>query len=1278
MIAQSATPRRRVPWRSSWPSRPVTLLAVLALTVPLALGAGMGTAASAGPQQDPVSTAGSHATTAPPSGSEHQQVGRNPVVLFSSDGMRPDLMQRYAAQGAMPTYAKLIKSGATGDNGLTQGFPPNTGQGWYTMATGAWPGVHGSTNNTFFDTRQPFTSSTSFSFHGNGSSPGSDPTNVLEAQSVASSAELAGKKVAQLEWTGGLNANIASPTVDYASFYSRRGVLEYPANPVKQASAAGFGLSYQVAAFTPASGWTNVPASKKLSAQQTTLTVESTSPTLNPARVFDLYVFASGRHGYDRIIMVPSGADKDGSKASATLTPRKYSAVKVRGADGLIGAAAGETAGFYVDVTALAPDLSTFGLYFTSLTRPNAHCATAGCDALPTGAIGEDKLAKYIADNLPPAIFGDFAPEEAGLIDEDTWYAQTVGLNQTYDKAVFRYVLGTLQPDTNVLLAGTDQTDEVSHQILGLLTPTAPDGSANPYFDRVTGTGPRDHRLAQRAAYLKGAYASADARLGLVRSLLKHADVLASSDHGFAPQWEAVDAPLVLKQLGLQDVEQTGNCRPAAASATGKTIAKACWAGATVQIYLNLQGRDPDGVLAPADYAATVDKIVAAYRGLKDPAKGKPVVEKVLTKAQLADVEGSDSLNPTRSGDVVVVTKVPYEFDGNTVGTLVAPSKFFGQHGYLPDDVDLAHNINMHAAFVAGGPDVEPVRSVRGVRAVDLAPTLAVMGGFDPPLQAQGRVLTSILHDGWRYSTGQLLGINDVHGNLTAKGLTYSDPYTGVKDAAGGLATLATYLNQAKAQDPRDTVTVEAGDMVGASPPESALLRDKPTLDALNAMSIDIGTIGNHEFDRGVPELLKQINGGQSSIDPSITFNKLNFPVVDANVISDATGQPLLRPYTIKLIGRVPVAFIGATTTTTPTIVTTGGTTGVHFIDEAMAINSEVKQLQHVGIHAFVAVVHEGGSQSSYPVGTVNDRINDIAQHLNPAVSVLISGHSHTVLDTRVGHTLVIQASSFTRAYDQVHLLLDRRSRSIVASWGSVQPVWHNIPPATTDPNAPAVTPDPAVQKIVGSAVTATNPVTQKLINTAAAPVPSQRDGGSTPAGESPAGDLVADAQRTFAKTQLAFVNTGSIRAGLQAGPVTYGDLFTMQPFQDDYVDTFTLTGAQVWALLRQQLAAGTGGIMQVSGLHFSYTGTQGAGTITRVYLGPARDNSTPIPDDASNTYTGTANSFMIGGGDGFTVLEHAGNIVQTADAELVPLVNYVSALPNPFTYKTDGRITIG
>ncbi len=1201
--------------------------------------------------------------------------GDHPVVMYSSDGMRPDLMQTFAHRHLMPTYADLMHDGATGDNGLTQGFPPNTGQGWYTLATGAYPGVHGSTNNTFFDTRLPFTQSISFAFHGNGASPGTEPGNVLEAQSVASSAELAGKKVAQLEWTGGLNADINGPTVDFDTFFSRRGVLETPLDPTKQASAASFGLAYQVADFQPAAGWTHVPASAR-PAQQTTLTVQTTSSALNPDRTFDLYVYASGSHGYDRALIVPSTAGKDGSQSLSTLVPGRFSAIRLSGANGLVGTAAGESAGFYVKVMTMAGDLSRFSLYFTSVTRPNAHCSTAACNALPAGAPGEDHLAKYIADNLPPAVFGDFAPEEAGIIDEDTWYQQVVDLNQAYDTAVNRFVLGTLQPDTDVLLAGTDQTDEVSHQILGLLTPKAPDGSPNPYFDRVAGTGPRDGRVAQRTAYLEGAYHSADARLGLLRSLIGHdPDILASSDHGFAPQWLAIDAALPLKELGLQDVEQTANCRPAAGSAPGGTIAKECEAGATAQIYLNLKGRDPDGVLDPSRYQSTVDDIVHAYRSLKDPTTGQPIIEKVLTKEQMADVDGSDSLNPTRTGDVVVVAKPPYQFDAATVGTLVAPSRFFGQHGYLPDDVDLRHNINMHATFVAGGPDIKHQRAVRHVRAVDLAPTLAVLGGFDPPLQAQGTVLTKILRGGDRYTTGQVLGFNDVHGNITGTGLNFTDPYTGVRSPAGGIATLATYLKRARADDPH-TVTVESGDMVGASPPESGLLRDKPTLDALNLMGIDVGTLGNHEFDRGVPEMLRQVNGGRSTVDPSITFDRLDFPVVDANVISDKTGQPLLPPYVVKRIGGVKVGFIGATTITTPTITTTGATDGVHFVDEADAINKYVGVLEHQGVHAFVAVVHEGGRQSNFPVGTVNDRINDIASRLDPAVSVLISGHSHTVIDTRVGHALVIQAGSFTEAYDDVHLLLDRRQGTIAATWGSVQPTWRTTAPSTTDPSAPAVTPDPKVQRIVDAAVEATNPITQRVVNHASTDIPSQREGGSTPAGESPAGDLIADAQRVETGTQLAFVNTGSVRAGLQAGPVTFGNLFTMQPFQDDFVDTFSLTGTQVWALLNQQLAAGTGGIMQVSGLHFTYTGSQGSGSITGVWLGAAGDDSHPIADDDSTSYTGTANSFMVGGGDGFTVLESAQDIVQTADAELVPLVSYVGSLTDPFTVTTDGRIT--
>jgi predicted AlkP superfamily phosphohydrolase/phosphomutase len=968
-----------------------------------------------------------------------------PVLLYSSDGMRPDLMRRYATAGLMPTYARLMHEGATGDNGLEQGFPPNTGQGWYTLATGAYPGVHGSTNNTFFDTRLPFDKSLSFSFHGNGASPGTDPTSVLEAQTVASSAEQTGRKVAQVEWTGGLNAEISGPTVDYGTSYSRRGVLAYPLDPARRAAAASFGLSYQVAAFGPAAGWTNVPAGDPAAPpKQAVLSVPTTSAGLNPDRSYDLYLYdsdADGRPAYDTALMVPAGAGrggsaaaykdgsaaagkdgsaaagKDGSAVVARLRPGAYQPVRLSGRDGLTGAAAGRSAGLYVKLMTMAPDLSSFGLYFTSVTRPRAHCATAACDALPAGAPGEDRLEKYLADHLPPAVFGDFAPAEAGIIDEDTWYQQTVGLNQAYDTAVLRYVLGTLQPDTDVALVGTDQTDEVSHQVLGLLTRTDPANRPNPYYDRVAGAGPRDHRVAPRTAYLTGAYSSADARLGLARSLLPAGtDVLASSDHGFAPQWYAVDAPLVLAKLGLQDVEQTGNCRPAAASAAGRTLAKACWAGGTAQIYLNLAGRSPGGVVAPADYHATVRRIVAAYRHLRDPGSPRAgVVEKVLTKDQLANVQGTDALNPTRSGDVVVVTRPPYQFDAATTGTLVAPSRFFGQHGYLPDDVDLAHNINMHAAFVAAGPGIVHAAKVRGVRAVDLAPTLAVLGGFPPPLQAQGRVLTEILRGGGAYVGGRLLGVNDVHGNITGRNLTYADPYTGVSTSAGGIAVLASYLNKARAADPGHTLTLEAGDMVGASPPESGLLRDKPTLDALSAMHLDAGTLGNHEFDRGVSELLRQVRGGVSPVDPSVTFGGLGFPVVDANVIDDATGRPLLPPYVVKEVGGVQVGVIGATTVTTPGITTTGATTGVRFTDEATAVNGYVRELSGRGVHAFVVLVHEGGRQTGYPVGPVGDRVRGIAANLDPAVDVVISGHSHTTVATRVAGKLVVQASSYTR-----------------------------------------------------------------------------------------------------------------------------------------------------------------------------------------------------------------------------------------------------------------------
>src|SRR5262245_3915842 len=643
----------------------------------------------------------------------------NKVVFFSSDGMRPDLMERYAAQGAMPTYAALMAAGVRGDNGMVQAFPPNTGVGWYTMMTGTYPGEHGSTNNTYHRFGEGnFNNNTSFS-----------APNLRQADPLVVAAERAGKKVAQIDWVGGLQSAISGPTVDFVNFFSTRGVLAFPLNPTEQAGAASFAISYQVASIGPAVGWSNVPVGDPAAPpMQAVLSVPTTFAAQNPNRSYDIYFYDSvvdGVAAYDHVILVRSGAAKDGNQASVTLAVGDFKEIKLKGTDGLIGTRAGQTAGFYTKLIALAPDLSSFKLYFTSVERVIAKCSTPACNALPAGGAGEDRLEKYIADNLPTYIAADFAPLEARIIDEDTYMQQARDMEVAYGNAVLDYILGTLQPNTDLAFVGYPFTDEVSHQFMALVTPTDMDGNPNPTYDDADYNGVPDGRVSIREGYIRSVYHEADAKLALARSLMGgNPTTFASSDHGCAPQWYAVNAAKILTDAGLQTPEQPSNCR----AATTTNQAKACWAGGTAQIYVNLAGRDPGGTVSAANYETVRNQIISAFQNLTDPANpGKQVISKILKKEELRNVDGSDSLHPSRSGDVVVVAAPPYQFDAGTPGQRIALSQFFGQHGYLPNLVDIAHNINMHASFIAAGPGIRHQAPVAGVRAIDVAPTLAFL-----------------------------------------------------------------------------------------------------------------------------------------------------------------------------------------------------------------------------------------------------------------------------------------------------------------------------------------------------------------------------------------------------------------------------------------------------------------------------------------------------------------------------------------------------------------------
>ncbi|MGH8928650.1 MAG: alkaline phosphatase family protein, partial [Acidimicrobiia bacterium] len=675
------------------------------------------------------------------------------VVFFAADGMRPDLLDKYVSEGVMPTYDDLIRRGIEGQNGLVQAFPPNTGVGWATLATGTYPGEHGSINNTFHRAGEAnFNNRTSFA-----------TTGLLQADTIAQAAERAGKSVVAVEWVAarGYVPALQGPVVDFRSFFSNRGVLVNYDLAGQPAGANAFGVSYQRVDLDPAVGWTNVPVSHSPAMQEQLKLTNTAFPAAdNFDRFYDLYIYDStddATTNYDAVLVVPSTAAMDGTAAVADLSQGEWADVKVT----LTGGRAGQTAGFYLKAIDLSAELSQFRIYFTSIARANAGyngCTYAPDCATPLGF--EETLNRDFASSTA----ADFAPLEAGIVDEDTYVEQGLMWRDAH-WAYLEFIFNTLGVEADLLLLGTPVTDEFSHQFMALVTPTDIDGNPNPYFDDVTNDDIADGRVEIREGYIRSAYEEADQTLALGRSLMggDEATVFASSDHGFAPQWFAVNVGTVLADAKLQATEQTSNCRVGGAP----TLAKACYAGGTAEIYISLKGRDPGGIVEPEDYETVRAQIVDAFENLTDPANpGALVVDAIFLKEELRDIDGSDSLHPSRSGDVVVVLRPPYQYDAATPGTRIAFSQFFGQHGYLPELVDLAHNVNMHGTFVASGPGIRHRGAVAGIRAIDLAPTIAFLMNIPGPQNARGRILYELFSAPGRYQEATILQISDWHGQL--------------------------------------------------------------------------------------------------------------------------------------------------------------------------------------------------------------------------------------------------------------------------------------------------------------------------------------------------------------------------------------------------------------------------------------------------------------------------------------------------------------------------------
>jgi len=517
----------------------------------------------------------------------------------------------------------------------------------------------------------------------------------------------------------------------------------------------------------------------------------------------------------------------------------------------------------------------------------------------------------------------------------------------------------------------------------------------------------------------------------------------------------------------------------------------------------------------------------------------------------------------------------------------------------------------------------------------------------------------------------QILAINDLHGNINSSFGTFG--------GSGGAQYLATHLRDASATT-RNSVTVSAGDLIGASPLISALFHDEPTIEAANMFGLEINAVGNHEFDEGSAEVLRMQEGGPHPVDGDLDgdpFGGADFQFLAANVVSDDTGETLFPRYVVKNYQGVRVAFIGMTLEGTPTIVTPSGVAGLTFQDEADTVNALVPELRKRNIEAIVVLIHEGGFQS---LGGGEDECNgisgpvvDIVNRTDDAVDLFITGHTHQNYLCEIDGRTVTSARSFGRLYTDIDVKLNRVTKDLTVAAVDNVPVTRDVTPAAD------------VQALIDKYDALSAPLANRVIGTITADITRTNNA----AGESALGDVIADAQLAatapvgFGEAIVAFMNPGGIRANLtfaSSGPeadgeVTFGEAFTVQPFGNSLV-TMTLTGAQIDTLLEQQFdnpGVGSNRILQPS-QGFTYEWSLSAPTGDKV--DPASIEIGGVPIDPGAEYRVTVNSFLADGGDNFAVLPEGTNRLG-GDLDSDALEAYFAA-NSPVPPGPQDRITAG
>lgn len=496
----------------------------------------------------------------------------------------------------------------------------------------------------------------------------------------------------------------------------------------------------------------------------------------------------------------------------------------------------------------------------------------------------------------------------------------------------------------------------------------------------------------------------------------------------------------------------------------------------------------------------------------------------------------------------------------------------------------------------------------------------------------------------------QILSFNDFHGNLElplgsdARMSKTEDP---LQHDLGGSEYLSTTLSILR-KKALYSITASAGDVIGATPMISGMFHDEPTVEAMEALKLDVSSVGNHEFDEGLTELLRMQKGGCHPVDGCYFANQpydgANFPWLAANVQYMANHKEVLPPTWIKRVAGVDIGFIGMTLSGTPTLVPQDGIKDLRFENEVRAAERAVKNLHKKKVRAIVLLIHEGGAQTGSYNGCegISGPIFELAKKMSAEIDHIISGHTHRAYICKIpdpnGHPrYVTSASAFGRAVTETWLTINPKTRDVIRD----QTTSSNVMVVRT------VGRDPALTAVIDK----WTPLYQGKANEEVGVITADISG--SPGRDTPSSlaNLVADSMLAATTTspynaEMAFINQGGIRANLTwvpasgaypAGRISYADIYKVLPFGNTIL-TLTLTGEQIHEALEQQYDPTRSRaqlILGVSeGVAFDYLSSAPQGArIKNLTLNGQQVEKT-------RRYQVTVGDFLAAGGDSFTAFK--------------------------------------